>query len=273
MTSLHLLFGVLSISFLGGLGVFVSRNFREKNEDKLKMKIAIQNSEKVKLEHEEEVIQNKKIARKKKKLEVKILEEKKEEVIKSVSKKDLSALIAKSDFHISRNEREDAEKILIEVLSFENNNSHALEKLGHIYIQSENYTKAGFLYEKLIEDFPRNPNVYTNYGLSLLHQKNFEGAIEAYKKAIELDPENPERYINIGKLFETVQNFSGATENFTRAISINPRNIEYHFALAESYKKTKNFTESKKWYEKILDLSPYDKDAKIEIEKFEALGF
>lgn len=273
MTSLQLLFSVLSLSLAGGLGVFVSRNFREKNEKSLKMKIAIQNSEKEKLEDEEVELQNKNMGKKKKKLEVKILEEKKQDVIKSVSTKDLSALIAKSDFYITRKEFDEAEKLLIEVLSFENNHAAALEKLGHIYIVSENYSKAALLYERLTEDFPRNPNVYTNYGLALMHRKDFEGAIAAYEKAIELDSDNPDRHINLGKLFEIVQNFPDAIEHFMKAVQMSPRNLDYHFALAESYKKTKNFAESKKWYEKILDLSPYDADAKKEVEKFIALGF
>lgn len=273
MNILLIFFSILTASFLGIIGVFLVRYFRVNHEKNLQLKLAIQNSKKIEVEAEEEELEGKNLGKKKKRAEEKIIEEKKEEIKKTVSEKDFSTLIAKANLHISRKEFSDAEKILIEVLSFDGDYIPALEKLGHIYLETKSFSKSKLLYERLIEEFPKNPNVHTNYALSLFYEKEFEKSVESYETAKNLDPNNALRYANLGQVFFAVKNFTIAIEYFAESIKLEPRNIEYLFLLADTFKTCKRFAEAKKWYEKILELSPYDAEAKKEIERFEALGF
>jgi tetratricopeptide (TPR) repeat protein len=304
MNTLVILFSIFTLSVFGMVSTLVFRSRRIQKEKDIQMKIAIQNSEKIKKQESEELTkQNKTTPEETKNQEKteseireigeKTEEEKKKEANKNegittsaqkverntgeseklVSEKDILTLIGKADLHTSRKEFAEAEKILIEVLSFNSHNIPALEKLGNIYLEMEYFSKAKIIYEQLIEEFPKNPNVHTNYALSLFYEKEFEKAIEEYEVAKTLDPQNAVRYANLGQIFFAVKNYPLAIEYFAESIKLEPRNQEYLFLLADTFKVSKRFAEAKKWYEKILDISPYDADAKKEIEKFEALGF
>lgn len=103
-------------------------------------------------------------------------------------------------------------------------------------LKSGNIAEAILLYDRLIAEFPGNPDLHSDRGVAHLHQKNvtacffdldlavnlqsdyafryacrafaknhfgdLEGAIVDYEKAVELDPDDAVAHNNLGLLFE-----------------------------------------------------------------------
>jgi tetratricopeptide (TPR) repeat protein len=278
MGTLHLFLGIFTLSIIGLTTLLLLRFFRLKHEEKTQMKMALRNAykekvEEVKNEKNEESGKKEYKKRREKKEEIKKVEEKKEKIEKSISPKEISGLRGRAEILVSQAKFPEAEKILVQILAYNDNDTQALSQLGEIYIANECYGKSCLVYEKLLEKKPEHPCFHTNYALSLLHEKDFEKSIHHYEQAAKHDPENPDRHTNLGQLFFTVKNYDAALECFFKSVKIKPRNIEYLYLIADTYRSANRFPEAKKWYEKILEISPYDAEGKKEIERLEALGF
>ncbi|MBI5414400.1 tetratricopeptide repeat protein [Candidatus Peregrinibacteria bacterium] len=190
-----------------------------------------------------------------------------------IPRKEIHELLGKAEVFLARNELEEAEKLFIKILSFDEENVTALQKLAYLYLQTGSPHKSEGLYLELLELTSGSPAIYTNLGLALFNQKKFEESIEAYKKAVELDVDHGARYANLGQVYFVIQNLESAIECFENAVKKDPRNLGFLYHLADSCLEAKRFSEARKWYEKILDLSPYDESAKEEVRRLQALGF
>ncbi len=182
-------------------------------------------------------------------------------------------MIKQAQTKIGMQEYEDAEKILIQVLSYHDLHREALEMMGHLYLLLDKPAKSVFFLEQHLENHVANPTVYTNYALANLYLQNYDESVKYYGKAIDMDPSNPIRYANLGHVLLTLNHFNDAIRCFQEALKLDPRNREYHTIIADTLRANHHFAEAKEWYLKILAFSPYDAHAQTELERLNALGF
>ncbi len=185
-------------------------------------------------------------------------------------------LLRRVDALISRKDFDDAKKILIRILSWQEDHFDAGAHLAYVYLQSGDHRKAENLYRKVLEVRPRDASLLTNFALAILEQKDpmrIDDSVKAFQLAAQLDPKNSQRYANLGQSLFFAGDIPNAILAFERAVRLAPRNVELYFFLADSYLAVRNFANAKKVFAKILDLAPLNQEAKHEISELQQMGY
>ncbi len=186
---------------------------------------------------------------------------------------EISNLIKKSEVLIGQKKFKDAEKCLIQGLSYNERHKKLLELISQVYLSLQQYSKAIFFLDTFFAHHKENVATCNNYALAHFYIKQFPTTITYYSKAIALEPNNPTRYENLGKIFLALENFEDAGKCYIEASKLDTKNREYHKTIAECFKKETKYQEAKTWYEKILEFSPYDKETLQALEDLNKLGF
>lgn len=274
MNPLYYYYSLVIIALFGVIWIVGYRFWRDKLDHSLKLRLALQKSSDSFKEHSEKKEEEKRNEEYKKIIQhTQEKDKKNDSTAESLSSREVSRLLKQAEVHLGNKDYADSEKILIQILSYDEHQKHALEVLSELYLEQKSYQKSAFFLEKYFEKHKPTAIIYNNYALAQLHLKNFSESIKYYSKAIELENHNDIRYTNLGHVFIALENYDDAIKCFQEALKIAPRNLEYHRYIAQCFRKQNAFPESKKWIERLLDLAPYDTDAQKELERLEALGY
>jgi len=77
-----------------------------------------------------------------------------------------------------------------------------LKEANKAYYEND-FDKAMFLYEKLLNSVKENSNLYYNLGVIYLRKGKYKKAIEEFKKATQINPKNADAYYNLGIIYES----------------------------------------------------------------------
>lgn len=166
-------------------------------------------------------------------------------------------------FHQARNLSE-AEKLYMQVLAQTPNEGNALNLLGFLKVQNNQFSEAVSHLKKAVELYPNFFEAWFNLGLAYKGMDDFDNAIFAYKKALELEPENVTANFNLANVYECKNETENAIVYYEHAYKYNKdetdTNIPYFLAIC--YIKAKNF-------EKGLPLHEYrhSKEFAVECQK------
>lgn len=183
-------------------------------------------------------------------------------------------MLRRVEILIARKEYDEAKKILIRILSWQNDHPDASAHLAYLYLQTSQYGKAETLFRKVLETRLNDASLLTNFALAVLEQKDPEkitDAVEALRMAAKLEPKNAERFSNLGQASYLAGDLEGAVSAFENAVKLAPRNIEYLFFLADSYLAVRNFGFAKRIFGRILEISPLNAEAKQELQALQHL--
>lgn len=167
----------------------------------------------------------------------------------------------KADYLLSRGEIDEAKKLLIQALSLNMGHEGANHKLGTLYIQEGNHSKAEFIYLQLTQIFPENAKYYSHLGLTHYHQGKLEEAKEAYHKAVELDESRPGRFISLARIYEDLNDQVFAVKYFQKAREVDPRHIEGLLAFSEYYIRQNQPDVARELLDEVLRISPRNEHA------------
>lgn len=188
---------------------------------------------------------------------------------------EVSPLLRKGEAFMARNNFDEAKKIFLKVLAWDEENCDACSHLAYAYLKTGEFTKAEALFKKVIPHRQKDASLLTNYALCLLEQrdpKRAEESSEALEKALEIEPNNAERYSNLGQALFFMGDTEGAIVAFEKALHIHPRNTEYLFFYADSLIAAEKKQEAKAIFQKIADLYPLNEEAKEEVRKLTEQG-
>lgn len=186
---------------------------------------------------------------------------------------EISKLTKRAEVLIGQKEYKEAEKFMIQALSYDETHKKSLEIISQIYLSLEQYSKAIFFLENFFKHHKESVATCNNYALAHFYTKDFPTTISYYSKAIALEPDNSVRYENLGKIFVALENYEDASKCYIEASKLDTKNLEYHKVIADCLKKETNYLEAKKWYEKIIEFSPYEKETLQALEDLRKLGF
>jgi len=186
---------------------------------------------------------------------------------------EISKLIKRAEVLMGQKKLKEAEKIIIQALSYDETHKKSLELIAQIYLSLHQYSKAIFFLENFFKYHKENIATCNNYALAHFYTKDFSTTISYYSKAIALDPGNAIRYENLGKIFYVLENFEDASKCYIEASKLDTKNIEYHKTIATCLKQETQYEKAKEWYKKILEFSPYEKETLQELESLKNLGF
>lgn len=144
-------------------------------------------------------------------------------------------LFKKAEQELKKGNVKDAEKHYIKAIAMNPAHIEAHAKLGAIYLNQEQYSKAELIYRKLVLAVSDDPVYFSNLGLSLFQQEKYEEAKGFYEKAIELDPGRPGRFYSLARINHLLDDIDNAFLNIQKALDLDPDNLDYGLTLANWY--------------------------------------
>jgi len=93
-------------------------------------------------------------------------------------------------------------------------------RIGAMYYQQGNLTKARTIFEGLVELDPDSADAHSALGALLTLQQQDERAIEHLQKAVVINPNQIAPYVNLGEIFIRQQRIEDAVENLKKAIEL-----------------------------------------------------
>jgi len=124
-------------------------------------------------------------------------------------------------------------KDLNHVLSIDENNIDAIDKIAQVFMNSGDYAQAIVYADKLIELTPLKSNGYFVKAYSYCEMNANKEALQYYDKALEVDPNNSRIYNNLGNLYKVQGDYEMAAEYIYKSLELNPAESYSYFTLAE----------------------------------------
>jgi antitoxin component YwqK of YwqJK toxin-antitoxin module/tetratricopeptide (TPR) repeat protein len=121
---------------------------------------------------------------------------------------------------------------------------------GVSLVETERYDEAIKVYDKALEDFPRNPRIWYNKGLAYERVDDISAAVKAYQQAIIYNPIHRNAHLQLGNICYRQQLISQALMCYNMSLMIEPES-ERGFALL---KYMNGIVSSKNENEPITDL-------------------
>ena len=150
----------------------------------------------------------------------------------------------------------DAEAIYREILQLQPNHFDALQLLGTVCIQRNNYAAALELLDKALSINSSNPSSLHNRGVALKELNRYEEALEVYDKALALKPDYAEAYYNRGVALLELKRYQEAVASNEKAISLTPDHFMAYSNLGNALQELCRYEEAVGMYDKALALKP-----------------
>jgi cytochrome c-type biogenesis protein CcmH/NrfG len=105
-------------------------------------------------------------------------------------------------------------------------NVQAWTQLGHVYFDTNNFTKAIKAYEKSLELSPNNPNVLTDLGVMYRRNGQSDKALESFNQAMTISPNHEQSRFNKGiVLMYDMGDREGAIKAWEELLRVNPNAV------------------------------------------------
>jgi tetratricopeptide (TPR) repeat protein len=145
------------------------------------------------------------------------------------------------------------EKRIMLLIQEDQNDTHALLFLGHMYIPI-NDTQAMMYFQKVIDIDPSFAGAYFEIGLIYDEQKNHDEAIMYYERALNLSKWNQLFLDNLGYQYYLNKDFNKAIEKFELLLRLNENYLSAYYIISNSYRITGNMEQARLDQEKLITL-------------------
>ena len=135
------------------------------------------------------------------------------------------------DVHLKRNETAEAERFFQEAVKYDSNKSNIIIKIADILMKHGKYQKAETMLTDLTNDYPDMLIAYNRLGIALRKQGKYSEALNAYEKALQYYDKDENIYYNIGRTFFEMKDYKKAYIYFKKALELNPTFKEAKEAL------------------------------------------
>jgi tetratricopeptide (TPR) repeat protein len=152
---------------------------------------------------------------------------------------------------------DEAVRALRQALTVRPERIDALDTLGKVLLELDEYDEAIGCYERMLALAPQSALPYRGLGQALLLQGRFAEARAAFTKALEREPENGGHYARIGRSYWSEGRFEEAIVWHEKALARQPDNAEAHYALA-MMRSARDRKERIRELERLLALGLYD---------------
>jgi len=96
-----------------------------------------------------------------------------------------------------------------------------------VYLEKKMFPKSYSLFKKLIEKYPRNPEVCFGMGTYHAMQKNYDEALFYFDRTIELSPHYAEAHFNIGSVYRDKADIKRMLQSYMKVVEIGDPNEDY----------------------------------------------
>ncbi len=137
-----------------------------------------------------------------------------------------------------------ARAALEKLLQLDNRSTYALSQLGHLEMQSGNYTKAADYLRRAREVAPDDARAAFDYGQVLDLRGDFPGARDALQASLRLNPNQLAARLLLGQIYLKLNDPKAAENEFVAAVLLQPASTEAQIALARALLLEKKFADA-----------------------------
>ena len=132
----------------------------------------------------------------------------------------------RADILMARKQYADAALLYQKLVEQEPKNALLLNKLGIAYHQQNLLDQAKRCYERAVKADRTYANAYNNIGTIYYQRKNYRKAIHAYKKALAIRLDIPAAHSNLGYAYFAQKHYDEALAAFRQALDLDPEVFE-----------------------------------------------
>ena len=151
---------------------------------------------------------------------------------------------------------EQAENLYREVLKINPRSFDALNLLGSIEGQRNNYVESLDLFNSAISVNPNEASIYNNKANVLISLEKYQEALDNYDQAISLNPKYAEAINNRGSLYQKLNKTDEARQSFELALAINPEYFDALFNLAHNLNSIGKIDLALEYLKKAVSVKP-----------------
>lgn len=106
------------------------------------------------------------------------------------------------------------------------NEFREMGRIGAMYYEQGNLTKAQAVFEGLVEMDPSSAAAHSALGALLTRREQYADALPYLDRAVELDPRQIAPYVNRAEIFIKQGRAQEAVENLKKAIALDPKEAD-----------------------------------------------
>jgi Flp pilus assembly protein TadD len=129
-------------------------------------------------------------------------------------------------------------------------------------LAEQDFAEAQWHYETLVKFFPRQAQVWFEYGCAACGMGQFDLAEGTWRKALELEPNNSEMLRQMGVRYQDFHFADKARASFERAVAVDSRDINSRLALARWLEKNHRLAEAREAVSACLNMDARDEQAR-----------
>lgn len=149
-----------------------------------------------------------------------------------------------------------AKKLYQKILEQEPKNPQALHAMAVLSSQQDDYADALDYINQAIEADKNNPSLHNSKGNILLHLKKNKDAATRYQQAIALDPNYAIAYNNLGRSLYLQNKLDAAEKAYKKAITLKPNYADAYYNLSLLLCKKQDFDAAINKLQKTILISP-----------------
>lgn len=123
-------------------------------------------------------------------------------------------------------------------------------------MRQRKFDEAADIFNQSIEENPKEPVGYVNFGNLLMHMQEYERAVRFYERAIELDETTATAHYGIGNVFFEQEKYQEAQVYYQHALKHNLDLSDVHFMLGLSLQYQELHTLALPYLLRAVELQP-----------------
>jgi arylsulfatase A-like enzyme/tetratricopeptide (TPR) repeat protein len=168
----------------------------------------------------------------------------------------IQALIGLANILLEEGRDEDVVSLSKKALSIDDRNTQAYTLIGEVYMRKMEHAQALPYLEKAVEIQPKITRSELNLAVCLIGLKEYSRVEDLLKKILQEYPKFPTAYFHLGLLYEEQGRIGEACQSYSKEIENYPDHFRARFNLGKLLLKQGNFQGYMEQMEKVMTTAP-----------------
>lgn len=149
-----------------------------------------------------------------------------------IDERESQALVKKAADLLSKDQHEEAQRLLEEAVRLDQSSASAQQDLGVMYAKQGRLNDAIKCFRRALAISPDSAGLHANLGLACYHTGQIEESVSHLRRALWLGACSADTHKNLGRALMVLPDPAAAEESFWAALKLKPDDAECHYGLS-----------------------------------------